>query len=91
MRNIPKWLTRNVMDYEVRQFEDGRTMVVACPRTGNIADEMCDRVRDCASWSLRELMDFHRHEFGGDVKFGRAYFVPFTGAMMEITPIGMVK
>lgn len=82
---------KTIMDYEVRQFADGRTMVVACPRTGNEADEMCDEVRDVASWTLAELRDLHRHEFGGDVKFGRAWFVAFTGATSEITPVGLVK
>jgi hypothetical protein len=82
---------KTIMDYEVRQFADGRTMVVACPRRGQLNEEMCDEVRDIASWSLAELRDLHRHEFGGAYKFGRCYFVPFTGATMEITPIGLVK
>ena len=75
-----------IMDYEVREYENGYTMVVACPRGSDYTDEMCDKVRDVPFWSLAELREFHKIEFGSFHKFGRAWFIPFRGGRLEITP-----
>lgn len=73
------------VDYEVRQFADGRTMVVALP-DGDADREMCDEVRATTWWSLEELRALHRHEFGGSVQFGYAWFIPAGGGAITIRP-----
>lgn len=72
-------------DYEVRQYADGRTMIVALP--DNDPDyEMCDVVRATTWVSLEQLREIHRHEFGGTVRFGRAWFIPYNGGRITIRP-----
>lgn len=73
------------IDYEVRQFADGRTMVVALP-DGDPDAEMCDSVRATTWWSLEQLRDLHRHEFNGTARFGRAWFIPYSGGRITIRP-----
>lgn len=72
-------------DYEVRQFADGRTMIVALPN-GDEHYEMCDDVRATTWVSLEQLREVHRHEFGGTARFGSAWFIPYNGGRITIRP-----